>query len=116
MQIESFGYNTNDVLFFWDTSSNETIDMGSGLELPQFRILGHRTADCTKKYTSGSYTCIKGACSILCSITNLLSFSRVCIKTRDWLLHDSNLHSIISNRCSQLGLGILRLSKNLFLR
>ena len=60
MQIESFGYNTNDVLFFWDTSTNQTIDMGSGLELPQFRILGHRTADCTKKYTSGSYTCIKG--------------------------------------------------------
>ena len=62
MQIESFGYNTDDLLFFWDTSSNtsDTIDMGSGLELPQFRILGHRTADCTKNYTSGSYTCIKG--------------------------------------------------------
>lgn len=59
MQIESFGYNTNDVLFQWDTSNGYSIDMGSGLELPQFRILGHRTTDCTKTYTSGKYTCIR---------------------------------------------------------
>ena len=39
--------------------SIEAIDMGLGLELPQFSILGHRTADCTKTYTSGQYTCIR---------------------------------------------------------
>ena len=65
MQLESFGYNTNDLLFFWLYQDKfgkpeKAIDMGPGLELPQFRILGYRTADCTKKYTSGNYTCIKG--------------------------------------------------------
>jgi len=57
MQIESFGYNTNDVKFQWEPA--KAIDMGPGLELPQFRILGHKTGDCTKKYTSGIYTCIR---------------------------------------------------------
>jgi hypothetical protein len=57
MQIESFGYNVNDLLFRWQ--ENTPIDMGPGLELPQFRILGHRTEDCTKAYTSGKYTCIR---------------------------------------------------------
>ena len=68
MQLESFGYNTNDLLFFWLYQDRygkpeKAIDMGPGLELPQFRILGYRTADCTKKYTSGNYTCIKGKSS-----------------------------------------------------
>ena len=60
MQLESFGYNTKDLKFFWNKPINDTIDMGVGLELPQFRILGSRTSDCTKTYTSGNYTCIKG--------------------------------------------------------
>ena len=60
MQLESFGYNTEDLMFFWQKPDNEAIDMGVGLELPQFRILGFRTENCTKTYTSGSYTCIKG--------------------------------------------------------
>lgn len=58
MQIESFGYNTKDVMFRWD-QTGESIDMGTGLELPQFRILGHKTAVCTKTYKSGNYTCIR---------------------------------------------------------
>ena len=64
MQIESYGYTTNDLLVFWDTSIDKAIDMNSELELPQFRILGHRTSECTTNYISGSYACIKGRKSL----------------------------------------------------
>ena len=33
--------------------------MPGGIALPQFKIMGHKLADCTKSYTSGQYTCLR---------------------------------------------------------
>ncbi|CBY14487.1 unnamed protein product [Oikopleura dioica] len=57
IQAESFGYNMNDLAFKW--SADKSIDMPGGIALPQFKIMGHKLADCTKSYTSGQYTCLR---------------------------------------------------------
>ncbi|XP_040279239.1 glycine receptor subunit alpha-2 isoform X3 [Bufo bufo] len=58
MQLESFGYTMNDLIFEW--LSNSPVQVADGLTLPQFILkeeneLGY----CTKHYNTGKFTCIE---------------------------------------------------------
>ncbi|XP_077336345.1 glycine receptor subunit alpha-2 isoform X6 [Lithobates pipiens] len=58
MQLESFGYTMNDLIFEW--MSNSPVQVADGLTLPQFILkeeneLGY----CTKHYNTGKFTCIE---------------------------------------------------------
>ncbi|XP_064374500.1 glycine receptor subunit alpha-4-like isoform X1 [Dromaius novaehollandiae] len=59
MQLESFGYTMNDLIFEW-LEEQEAVQVAEGLTLPQFVLrhekdLGH----CTKHYNTGRFTCIE---------------------------------------------------------
>ncbi|KAG8137344.1 hypothetical protein E2320_004587 [Naja naja] len=58
MQLESFGYTMNDLIFEW--MSDGPVQVAEGLTLPQFILkeeneLGY----CTKHYNTGKFTCIE---------------------------------------------------------
>ncbi|XP_041437558.1 glycine receptor subunit alpha-2 isoform X2 [Xenopus laevis] len=58
MQLESFGYTMNDLIFEWLSTS--PVQVADGLTLPQFILkeeneLGY----CTKHYNTGKFTCIE---------------------------------------------------------
>ncbi|XP_029361443.1 glycine receptor subunit alpha-3 isoform X3 [Echeneis naucrates] len=58
MQLESFGYTMNDLIFEWQ--ENGPVQVAEGLTLPQF-ILNENTdlRYCTKHYNTGKFTCIE---------------------------------------------------------
>ncbi|MFT7807684.1 glycine receptor subunit alpha-3-like [Arapaima gigas] len=58
MQLESFGYTMNDLIFEWQKSG--PVQVAEGLTLPQF-ILKDETdlRYCTKHYNTGRFTCIE---------------------------------------------------------
>uniref|UniRef100_A0A673K801 Glycine receptor subunit alpha-3-like n=1 Tax=Sinocyclocheilus rhinocerous TaxID=307959 RepID=A0A673K801_9TELE len=58
MQLESFGYTMNDLIFEWQEM--EPVQVAEGLTLPQF-ILKEETdlRYCTKHYNTGKFTCIE---------------------------------------------------------
>ena len=100
MRAESFGYNVNDVVFAW--TQKEQVDMAQNLTLPQFSIKGHRYISCTK-VSSSIWSCPENERYRIIHTSNVFSAiykwdlymhrSSVHIKTRNWLLFDSNLHS-----------------------
>ncbi|CBY19673.1 unnamed protein product [Oikopleura dioica] len=57
IQIESFGYDMNDLYFTW--SSLAAVELSNRIELPQFVLKGYRTANCMKIYDTGNFTCIE---------------------------------------------------------
>uniref|UniRef100_A0A8C8CRJ9 Glycine receptor, alpha 3 n=1 Tax=Oncorhynchus tshawytscha TaxID=74940 RepID=A0A8C8CRJ9_ONCTS len=58
MQLESFGYTMNDLIFEWQ--ENGPVQVADGLTLPQF-IMKDETdlRYCTKHYNTGKFTCIE---------------------------------------------------------
>ncbi|KAI5625181.1 glycine receptor subunit alpha-3 isoform X1 [Silurus asotus] len=58
MQLESFGYTMNDLIFEWQ--ENGPVQVAEGLTLPQF-ILKDKSdlRYCTKHYNTGKFTCIE---------------------------------------------------------
>ncbi|XP_076802242.1 glycine receptor subunit alphaZ1-like isoform X2 [Clavelina lepadiformis] len=57
MQLESYAYDMNDLVFEWQ--KEKAVLMADKLLLPQFKILGWKLNSCTKVYDSGSFTCIE---------------------------------------------------------
>ncbi|MBN3300048.1 GLRA3 protein, partial [Amia calva] len=58
MQLESFGYTMNDLIFEWQ--ENGPVQFAEGLTLPQFIL--KKESDlryCTKHYNTGKFTCIE---------------------------------------------------------
>ncbi|XP_002736451.1 glycine receptor subunit alpha-2-like [Saccoglossus kowalevskii] len=55
--MESYGYTTKDLIFDWH--ADKPIQTDNELKLPQFRISDIVTFNCTKSYTTGSFTCIE---------------------------------------------------------
>ena len=41
MEIESFGYTMSDLKYAWD-QGDTSVKMDSGVQLPQFNVLGHK--------------------------------------------------------------------------
>ncbi|XP_041049766.1 glycine receptor subunit alphaZ1 [Carcharodon carcharias] len=57
MQLESFGYTMNDLIFQWD---EKAVQVADGLTLPQFILKEEKDLrDCTKHYNTGKFTCIE---------------------------------------------------------
>ncbi|XP_038652019.1 glycine receptor subunit alphaZ1 isoform X3 [Scyliorhinus canicula] len=57
MQLESFGYTMNDLIFQWD---DKAVQIADGLTLPQFILKEEKDLkDCTKHYNTGKFTCIE---------------------------------------------------------
>ncbi|GCC21946.1 glycine receptor subunit alphaZ1 isoform X2 [Chiloscyllium punctatum] len=57
MQLESFGYTMNDLIFQWD---EKAVQVADGLTLPQFILQEEKDLrDCTKHYNTGKFTCIE---------------------------------------------------------
>ncbi|XP_048398930.1 glycine receptor subunit alphaZ1 isoform X2 [Stegostoma tigrinum] len=57
MQLESFGYTMNDLIFQWD---EKAVQVAEGLTLPQFILQEEKDLrDCTKHYNTGKFTCIE---------------------------------------------------------
>ncbi|GCB74306.1 glycine receptor subunit alphaZ1 isoform X1 [Scyliorhinus torazame] len=57
MQLESFGYTMNDLIFQWD---DKAVQVADGLTLPQFILKEEKDLrDCTKHYNTGKFTCIE---------------------------------------------------------
>ncbi|XP_078413730.1 glycine receptor subunit alpha-3 [Cetorhinus maximus] len=58
MQLESFGYTMNDLIFEWD--ENKPVQTADGLTLPQFLLKEEKDLRyCTKHYNTGKFTCIE---------------------------------------------------------
>ncbi|KAM4702186.1 glycine receptor subunit alpha-2 isoform 3-T3 [Discoglossus pictus] len=58
MQLESFGYTMNDLIFEW--LSNSPVQVADGLTLPQFILKEEKELGyCTKHYNTGKFTCIE---------------------------------------------------------
>eukprot|EP00069_Balaena_mysticetus_P006571 bmy_18721T0 len=58
MQLESFGYTMNDLIFEW--LSDGPVQVAEGLTLPQFILKEEKELGyCTKHYNTGKFTCIE---------------------------------------------------------
>ncbi|XP_067838612.1 glycine receptor subunit alpha-3 isoform X2 [Heptranchias perlo] len=58
MQLESFGYTMNDLIFEWQ--ENGPVQIAEGLTLPQFLLKEEKDLRyCTKLYSTGKFTCIE---------------------------------------------------------
>ncbi|XP_048834116.1 glycine receptor subunit alpha-2-like [Brienomyrus brachyistius] len=58
MQLESFGYTMNDLIFEW--LAEGAVQVADGLTLPQFILKDEKELDyCTKHYNTGKFTCIE---------------------------------------------------------
>ncbi|XP_058505449.1 glycine receptor subunit alphaZ1 isoform X1 [Solea solea] len=58
MQLESFGYTMNDLIFEWDEKG--PVQVADGLTLPQFILKEEKDLRyCTKHYNTGKFTCIE---------------------------------------------------------
>ncbi|XP_078287410.1 glycine receptor subunit alpha-3-like isoform X2 [Rhinoraja longicauda] len=58
MQLESFGYTMNDLIFEWQ--ENGPVQTAEGLTLPQFLLKEEKDLRyCTKYYNTGKFTCIE---------------------------------------------------------
>ncbi|XP_038631985.1 glycine receptor subunit alpha-4-like isoform X2 [Scyliorhinus canicula] len=58
MQLESFGYTMNDLVFEW--LEKESVQVAEGLTLPQFILNDEKDLGyCTKYYNTGTFTCIQ---------------------------------------------------------
>ncbi|XP_020383932.1 glycine receptor subunit alpha-2 [Rhincodon typus] len=58
MQLESFGYTMNDLIFEW--LDGEPVQVAEGLTLPQFLLKDEKELKyCTKHYNTGRFTCIE---------------------------------------------------------
>nr|XP_032832791.1 glycine receptor subunit alpha-2-like isoform X4 [Petromyzon marinus] len=58
MQLESFGYTMNDLIFEW--KSEGAVQVAEGLTLPQFALKDEQDLlYCTKHYNTGKFTCIE---------------------------------------------------------
>ncbi|XP_034298544.1 glycine receptor subunit alpha-3 isoform X2 [Pantherophis guttatus] len=58
MQLESFGYTMNDLVFEWQ--ENGAVQVAEGLTLPQFLLKEDKDlCYCTKHYNTGKFTCIE---------------------------------------------------------
>ncbi|XP_053167463.1 glycine receptor subunit alpha-2 isoform X7 [Hemicordylus capensis] len=58
MQLESFGYTMNDLIFEW--MSTHPVQVAEGLTLPQFILKEEQELGyCTKHYNTGKFTCIE---------------------------------------------------------
>ena len=104
MRAESFGYNVNDVVFAW--TQKEQVDMAQNLTLPQFSIKGHRYISCTKVSSDLFPVCFwsenQSNFSAIYEWDVYMHRSSVHIKTRNWLLFDSNLHSKFTHCSSKV--------------
>ncbi|XP_053130400.1 glycine receptor subunit alpha-4 isoform X3 [Hemicordylus capensis] len=59
MQLESFGYTMNDLIFKW-VEEQEAVQVADGLTLPQFILRDEKDLGyCTKSYNTGKFTCIE---------------------------------------------------------
>uniref|UniRef100_A0A8C8SMP8 Glycine receptor alpha 4 (pseudogene) n=1 Tax=Pelusios castaneus TaxID=367368 RepID=A0A8C8SMP8_9SAUR len=59
MQLESFGYTMNDLIFEW-LQEQEAVQVAEGLTLPQFILRNEKDLGyCTKYYNTGKFTCIE---------------------------------------------------------
>ncbi|XP_044133393.1 glycine receptor subunit alpha-1 [Bufo gargarizans] len=58
MQLESFGYTMNDLIFEWEEVG--AVQVADGLTLPQFILKEEKDLRyCTKHYNTGKFTCIE---------------------------------------------------------
>ncbi|XP_066896130.1 glycine receptor subunit alpha-3 isoform X4 [Kogia breviceps] len=58
MQMESFGYTMNDLIFEWQDEA--PVQVAEGLTLPQFLLKEEKDLRyCTKHYNTGKFTCIE---------------------------------------------------------
>ncbi|XP_067903130.1 glycine receptor subunit alpha-4-like [Heterodontus francisci] len=58
LQLESFGYTMNDLIFKW--LEEESVQVAEGLTLPQFILNDEKDLGyCTKYYNTGTFTCIE---------------------------------------------------------
>lgn len=61
IEIESFGYTMTDILYVWKDGPS-SVGMSSEVQLPQFRVLGHRQRATVVALTTGNYSRL--ACEI----------------------------------------------------
>ncbi|XP_034153534.1 glycine receptor subunit alpha-2 isoform X2 [Esox lucius] len=60
MQLESFGYTMNDLIFEWEEKDKNPVQVAAGLTLPQFIMRDEKELGyCTKSYNTGKFTCIE---------------------------------------------------------
>eukprot|EP00063_Salmo_salar_P045473 XP_014020308.1 PREDICTED: glycine receptor subunit alpha-2 isoform X2 [Salmo salar] len=60
MQLESFGYTMNDLIFEWESKDKNPVQVAAGLTLPQFIMRDEKELGyCTKSYNTGKFTCIE---------------------------------------------------------
>lgn len=54
IEIESYGYNTRDIDYRWE-SGNESVSLSGKIELPQFKVLGFKMGHELQSLSSGDY-------------------------------------------------------------
>ncbi|XP_064652877.1 glycine receptor subunit alpha-2-like isoform X2 [Lineus longissimus] len=56
LQIESFGYTSDVLLYKW---REKTVEMEDELILPQFKLIKYILVDCSQNYSTGYYPCLQ---------------------------------------------------------
>ncbi|CAF3684968.1 unnamed protein product [Rotaria sordida] len=59
VNIGSYGFDTNDLAFFWDEAQNiSAIRVNEDLEMPDFVLSNHEARYCNRTTATGSFTCL----------------------------------------------------------
>ncbi|XP_074649711.1 glycine receptor subunit alpha-2-like isoform X2 [Tubulanus polymorphus] len=58
LEMESFAYDFGDVIFLWSRNT-KAIAQKDDMELPQFDLIKNETSSCTKRYATGTFTCLR---------------------------------------------------------
>ncbi|CAF0901842.1 unnamed protein product [Rotaria sp. Silwood1] len=60
VNIGSYGFDTNDLAFFWDEAQNiSAIRVNEDLEMPDFVLSNHEARYCNRTTATGTFTCIE---------------------------------------------------------
>ena len=53
LDVVTDSYETSDMLLEWE--DDDPVDLDPDLQLPQFRLVEHKTAQCVKRYKTGRW-------------------------------------------------------------
>jgi len=63
LKMESYGYSTDEVVFQWSEKKEGPIQIAEDTQIPNYDLTDTTMGDCTKVYSTGSFTCLEAKLS-----------------------------------------------------
>jgi len=63
LKMESYGYSTDEVVFQWSEKKEGPIQIDENTQIPNYDLTDTVMGDCTKVYSTGSFTCLEATLS-----------------------------------------------------